>query len=843
MRLNPKYYFLPIGIIVILGGLIFIFGKNFQNNRLSPKNLKCTIEDFAIKLHWQAPLVQDVITYNIYRKSEYGDIFQKIAQNTIPREYHDKTETDPYTNYNYYVTSIDSSGKESIPSNIAICKIQKNQTIPFLKKFFAGLVNPDSSFTANNLVFDADFINTTALSTSEIQSFLESKNSVLATIDPKRLCGTTPANCDNTKTAAQLIYEAATLKDSEGNPIGVNPAVLLVTMQKEQSLITKTSWTEEGLQYALDWAMGYAVYENGTRIEALKGFRQQLLGGEDSEGNFWWGSSQSMRNNYELGRGPNVDSLCRAYGDQPKNPSYFGGYCSTFEVTNSTYYYNVPSKQKVTPENKSTMALYRYTPHVFNGNYNFWYYWNYWFGSIYNVKILSYLSLNAYNLVEGNILEANFSIKNYNKISMKLDRLKVDVRGDGEPQDIYGVSDITIGPGDTFSFLNPPPGIKIYKTKVLNDVGSYNAKIKLLFRNKWYSVSGAVSRNLTIRAIQPTDLYLDPALSLSPSSIYDDQKVTANFTIYNKTKTPLFLQRLKVSIWEGSKYYDITGYSNETLTTSLIFSKNNSRTIPEAGTYTGSVRVQVNGKWITPSGNISRILKVRWRIGALSVTSQLTLNAYSLVEGNILKASFSIKNNGNFSITLDRLKVDVRGSGNAQDIYGVSNLILSPGQILSFSSPPPGVTIYNKRVLTDIGSYTAILKMLYKNKWYAVSGAKSRNLTIREIHSTDLYLNPALSLSPNPASAGDTITGSFTIYNKTNIPILLQRLKVSIWKGSKYYDLNGHSNETLKNSLLFSKNNSRIINEIGIYKARVNVKINGKWFMPSGNIDRTLKVE
>jgi len=150
-------------------------------------------------------------------------------------------------------------------------------------------------------------------------------------------------------------------------------------MQKEQSLITRTSWTEEGLQYALDWAMGYAVYENGTRIEALKGFRQQLLGGEDSEGNFWWGSSQSMRNNYELGRGPNADSLCRAYGDQPKNPSYFGGYCSTFEVTNSTYYYNVSSKQKVKPENKSTMALYRYTPHVFNGNYNFWYYWNQWF--------------------------------------------------------------------------------------------------------------------------------------------------------------------------------------------------------------------------------------------------------------------------------------------------------------------------------------------------------------------------------------------------------------------------------------------------------------------------------
>jgi len=382
MKLKPKYYFLIAVVIFAVGALIFVYFGNFKKDSLSPRNLRCAIEDFAIKLYWGEPVLDEKVNYNIYKKSEYGTDFTKIAMSIVKEEYHDKTETDPYTNYDYYVTAKDSSGKESSPSNAVTRRIHQNSSLKeiFFKRVLAatGSVEPNSSFTANNLLFDADFINTGAMSVAEIQAFLKEKGSVLARTDSsflKRLCGTAPENCNNTKTAAQLIYEAVNLKDENNQSIGVNPAVILVTMQKEQSLVTRTSWTEESLQYALDWAMGYAVYENGTRIEALKGFRQQLLGGEDSEGNFWWGSAQSMRNNYELGRGPNVDSSCRTYGDPPKNPSYFEGYCHKFEVTNTTSYYNVPSKQWVKPENKSTMALCWETTHVLNAKYNLWYYW------------------------------------------------------------------------------------------------------------------------------------------------------------------------------------------------------------------------------------------------------------------------------------------------------------------------------------------------------------------------------------------------------------------------------------------------------------------------------------
>jgi hypothetical protein len=39
----------------------------------------------------------------------------------------------------------------------------------------------------------------------------------------------------------------------------------------------------------------------------------------------------------------------------------------------------VPPTQAVTLTNAATTALYRYTPHVFNGNYNFWKYYTLWF--------------------------------------------------------------------------------------------------------------------------------------------------------------------------------------------------------------------------------------------------------------------------------------------------------------------------------------------------------------------------------------------------------------------------------------------------------------------------------
>src|SRR5690606_12122624 len=42
-------------------------------------------------------------------------------------------------------------------------------------------------------------------------------------------------------------------------------------------------------------------------------------------------------------------------------------------------YAGITHHQTVTIANSATAALYRYTPHVFNGNYNFWKFYSSWF--------------------------------------------------------------------------------------------------------------------------------------------------------------------------------------------------------------------------------------------------------------------------------------------------------------------------------------------------------------------------------------------------------------------------------------------------------------------------------
>ena len=90
-----------------------------------------------------------------------------------------------------------------------------------------------------------------------------------------------------------------------------------------------------------------------------------------------------------IGRGPLIDVDAKAYGSGPFVRASRQGDTIVLENTLGGFA-GVPSSQFVNLKNFATAALYRYTPHVFNGNYNFWRYYNAWFkypnGSV--VKLL-----------------------------------------------------------------------------------------------------------------------------------------------------------------------------------------------------------------------------------------------------------------------------------------------------------------------------------------------------------------------------------------------------------------------------------------------------------------------
>ncbi len=188
-----------------------------------------------------------------------------------------------------------------------------------------------SNFNPNYIISDEEVLDYTSMSLAEIQSFLRRHHSFLADY-----------RCQNpegkTMTAAEIIYDRA----QENH---ISPRFIIVLLQKEQSLIEDPSPT----QRQLDWATGYGCPDGGSCNPRWRGFWKQV-------------NSATLQ--------------FKDYMDNPHLYTYQVG--QTYTFTNP---YGTISRQtvQVTPQNLATAALYNYTPHVYNGNYNFYNIWRRYF--------------------------------------------------------------------------------------------------------------------------------------------------------------------------------------------------------------------------------------------------------------------------------------------------------------------------------------------------------------------------------------------------------------------------------------------------------------------------------
>jgi hypothetical protein len=205
----------------------------------------------------------------------------------------------------------------------------------------------DPKFNPNMIISDEELLNYNSLSLAQIQNFLQSKNSYLANYSTVNAHGTN-------KSAAEIIYDAANNNyDCDGVTLGdaptenekklkcrrittVNPKFLLVLLQKEASLIEDPS----PAQARLDWATGYGCPDNWACNPYYKGLGKQI-------------NSASLQ--------------FLAYMKEPQRYSYKAGQSYSFTNPYGTI---SQANMTVTPANQATAALYNYTPHVFNGNYN-----------------------------------------------------------------------------------------------------------------------------------------------------------------------------------------------------------------------------------------------------------------------------------------------------------------------------------------------------------------------------------------------------------------------------------------------------------------------------------------
>lgn len=207
------------------------------------------------------------------------------------------------------------------------------KTLQFL--IFALILLPtvvlaQADFNPNYIISDAEMFDGSAWKIEDIQKFLVARASYLATYQTEDLNG-------NMRTAAGIIYDAAQTNN-------VNAKFLLVTLQKEQSLITD----DAPAQKQLDWATGYAVCDSCDRsdpkVAKHKGFAKQV---------------------------DDAASIMRYYYDN-KGLSYVKQLNQTTSIDDID----------VIPQSWATAFLYTYTPHL-HGNQNFWRIWQTWFSQNY----------------------------------------------------------------------------------------------------------------------------------------------------------------------------------------------------------------------------------------------------------------------------------------------------------------------------------------------------------------------------------------------------------------------------------------------------------------------------
>lgn len=207
--------------------------------------------------------------------------------------------------------------------------------------FLMPLTVKAQNFDPNYIISDEEMEEYDSMGMFDIVKFIEDKGGTLYSqkfVDADGIM----------KSAAALIYD-----HSQENKI--NPRVLLVTLQKEQSLVDNANPT----QYNFDWATGWAVCDgcslSDPKVAKYKGFAKQIDG---AAGGYRWYLEQFDSNNNTWLIWPNKSVTI--------------------------------DKQTVTPANRATASLYNYTPHL-HGNENFNKIWTRWFALSYPDGSLLYV--------------------------------------------------------------------------------------------------------------------------------------------------------------------------------------------------------------------------------------------------------------------------------------------------------------------------------------------------------------------------------------------------------------------------------------------------------------------
>jgi len=243
-------------------------------------------EEF-VYLMWEPVVGPDRYVYAIYRRPSADNAWVELsAVRTASNKFLDSQISTSDEILEYRVEAFTERGAKVKDFSAVIVDNNHNRISPR-----ALNVSPAAaqSHDKDNVTSNSDFVNSQSMTVQQIQDFLSSKGSCLASYSTQDID-------TNTRTAAQIIYNASqNFFNYSFTPTKINPQVILTKLQVEQMLITTPTCS----QSRLDHAMGYGDSSfNGfaTQIDrATAQFRRNWQNIVNTGNAFGWGVSISKQ--------------------------------------------------------------------------------------------------------------------------------------------------------------------------------------------------------------------------------------------------------------------------------------------------------------------------------------------------------------------------------------------------------------------------------------------------------------------------------------------------------------------------------------------------------------------
>ena len=707
------------------------------------------------------------------------------------------------------------------------------------------------NYNAGRIIDDSVFANSDSMSVQEIQNFLNSKVSC-DTWGTKRseLGGGTRAQWMNARgysapfrcvtdyyenpstgqnnygknetpagaiSAAQLIYNYS-------KQFNINPQVIIATLQKENGMITDEWPTPKQFSEA----MGFGCPDNVAAgapacnpeygsfaaqiYQAARHFRGYI---ENKAG--WWvpfntGNNQIMWNTANTGCGAGTVNI----------------------------------------ENRSTVALYSYTPYQPNqaaknaqygygdgcsayGNRNFYLYFTDWFGSTYgSVNIASPLTISSgfsQGLFTNKTITARFTIKNNSAQRQDLGTIAIAVRDQNNTNLDFGSRDIVLEPWQTYNYESE---------RILSAEGRYTFSI-VNYREAygWSSVYPESIGNYT-RTISNAVVQNAPTITNAPSvdttSLHSGQQTIVRFTVKNNSAVyPVNVGYFGLAMTSpAGKNSDLIFDTVTSLAPGASYEYYKTFTPAESGTYKARVSSTGDGgltwsetKYPFPVGDATNRLDIAVKSNTVLLQG-LTLSNPTPRAGDTVSGSFRVKNFSASPVVVDKsLCFIMRSSTGSNYDFGCLYVgTLSPGQELAYSG---------SKTLLEAGAYRAYFSMFdgagWNDNWSFEKETGTEPTTLNFNVKGTPTLTQGLSTNSQNITAGSSMNGRFKVKNNSSASVVVNKSLCYIVRDqySGNNDLGCLEIGTLAAGQELSFSASRVLTRAGTYRAYFSMFDGSKW--------------